>query len=61
MQSNFDAMQTTTNIPECMMIQQLQQATSHDDHLQQCKDYVIRGWPENEDQIPQDMQTYLTF
>ena len=29
------------------MIQQLQQATSQDDHLQQFKDYIIRGWPEN--------------
>ena len=29
MQLNTDAIQTTTNIPECTTIQQLHQATSH--------------------------------
>ena len=29
-----DAIQTATNIPECMSIPQLQQATTQDDHLQ---------------------------
>ena len=61
MQLNVDTIQTTTNIPGCMMIQQLQQAISQDNYLQQLKDYFIRGWPENRDQIPQDMQTYWTF
>ena len=50
MQLNVDAIQTTTNIPDCMMIQQSQQATSQDNHLQQqFTDYIIRGWPENKD------------
>ena len=44
-----------------MMIQQLQQATSQDNHLQKLKDYIIRGLTENKDQIPQDMQTYWIF
>ena len=57
MQLNVDVIQAIMNIPDCMMIQQLQQATSQDDHLQQCKDY-IRDWPENKDQTPQHMQTY---
>ena len=57
----IDVIQTTTNIPDCMTVQQLQQATSQDHHLQQLKDYIIRGWPENKDQIPQDIQTYWTF
>ena len=55
MQLNVDAIHTTTNISDCMMIQQLQQATLQDNHLQQLKDYIIRGWPQNKDQIPQDM------
>ena len=58
---NIDTIQTMTNIPDCMTIQQLQQGTSQDDHLQQLKCYIIRGWPENKDQIPQDMQTYWKF
>ena len=44
-----------------MMIHQLQPANSQDDHQQQFKNYIIKGWPENKDQIPQDMQTYWTF
>ena len=54
MQLNVDTKQTTTNIPDCMMIKQLQQATSQDDHLQQLNEYIIRGMPENKDQLSQD-------
>ena len=53
MQLNIDATQTITNIPDCMTIQQLQQTNSQHDHIQQLKDYILRGWPENKDQIPQ--------
>ena len=49
MQLNADAIQTTTNITDCMKTQKLQQATSQDDNLQQLKDYIIKGWPENKD------------
>ena len=58
MQLNMDAIQTTTNIPDCMAIQELQQANSQDEHLQQLKEHIIKGWPENKDQIPQDMTMY---
>ena len=37
MELNIDATETTRNIPDCMIIQQLQQATPQDDHLQQLK------------------------
>ena len=57
MQLIIDAIQTTTNIPDCITIQQLHQATLQDNHLQQLEKYIIRGWPENKDQIPQDMHT----
>ena len=55
MQLNVATIQTTTNIPDCMMIQQLQDAMSQDDHLQQLKADIIRGWPENKGQILQDL------
>ena len=55
MQLNIDTIQTMTNIPDCMTIWQLQQATSQDDHLHKLKDYIIRGWPESKDLMPQDM------
>ena len=46
MKVKVDAMLTVTNILECISIQQLQQATSQDDHLQCLKGYIIIGWPE---------------
>ena len=55
MQLNIDAIHTATNIPDCMMMQQLQQATTQDEHLQQLKEHIIRGWPEDKDKIPQDL------
>ena len=58
---NIDAKQATTNIPECMTVHELQQATPQDEHLQHPKDHIIKGWPESRDQIPQDMRTYQMF
>ena len=61
MQFNIDTIQATTNIPDCMTIHELQQAKSQDEHLLCLKEHIIQGWPENRDQIPQDMRTYWTF
>ena len=44
-----------------MTIQELQQATSQDQHLQQFKEHIIRGWPDHRDQVPQGMRTYWSF
>ena len=43
MQLNIDVIQTMMNIPYSMTVQQLQQATSQDDHLQYLKCYIIRA------------------
>ena len=61
MQLNSNAIQATTNIPDCMTIQELQQAILQDDLLQDLQEHIIRGWPEHKDQIPQDMRMYWTF
>ena len=53
--------QTTTNIPNCMTIHKLQFRTSQGEHLQCLKEYIIKGWPENRDQMPQDTRTYWMF
>ena len=60
MEPNINAIQTTTNIPDCMTIQELQQATSQDEHLQLHQEH-IRGRPEYRDQIPHSMRGYWTF
>ena len=58
MQLTINAIQTTTNIPDCMAIEELQQATSQDEHLHHHQEYTIRCFPEH---LPQDMRTYWTF
>ena len=44
-----------------MIIHELQQTTLQDEHLQCLTEHIIKGWPENSDQIPQDMRTYWTL
>ena len=61
MQLNIDTTQTTTNIPDCMKLHELQCTASEDERLQYLIEDILQGWPENRDQIPQDMRTYWTF
>ena len=44
-----------------MTVQELQEAMSQDQHHQCLIEYVIQGWPENKNQLPQDIRTYWTF
>ena len=50
-QVNIDTMQTTTNIPGCKTIQELQQAMSHNEHLQELREHITKDCSENKDQI----------
>ena len=34
----------------------IQQATAHDEHLQQLKGYIIAGWPRIKEQVQQDIR-----
>ena len=61
MQVNINTIQTTTNIPECRMIHELQQATLQDNHLKQLKEHIIRGMQDNKDHIEQNLRLYWTF
>ena len=58
---SINAIQSTTNILECMKIHYLQEATSQDHHLQHIIEYIILGWPDSKTQLPQDIRTYWTF
>ena len=51
MDVRVDAIQTSMNVPECMSIQQIQQATAQVGHLQWLKGYIITGWPESKDPL----------
>ena len=49
------------NIPEYMTVNELEDATYQDQHLQQLMEYIIPGWPDNKDQLPLDIRTYWMF
>ena len=48
---SIDAVHTSTDVPACMSIQEIQGAMQRDVHLQQLKEYIINGWPESRNQI----------
>ena len=60
-QVNIDTVETAINIPECMMIHELQHKTAIDIHLQKLKEYIIKGWPENIDNVTKNLRSYWTF
>ena len=56
-----DAIQASMNVLGCMLVQQIQQATVQDEHLQQLKGFIIAGWQENKEQVHQDIRAYWSF
>ena len=60
MDIRVDAIQASTNVPECMSIQQIQHATAQDEHLQQLKGFIIAGWPESKEQVHKDIRAYCS-
>ena len=61
MQVNINATETATSILECMMIHVLQHEMALDSHLKQLKECIIKGWPKNKDNIPQNLRPHWTF
>ena len=58
---SINTLHTAKNIPQCMTLHKLQQATSQDHHIQCLKECIMQGWPEGRDKIPQYIRTYWTF
>ena len=58
---NINTIETTTNIPKCMVICKPQKQTSQDNHLQQLREQIIKAWPQNKDHIAQIFRLYWTF
>ena len=61
MDLRVDAIQSTTDIPECISILQIQQATAQDEHLQCLKNTIITGWPSTKDQLNIDIRPYWSY
>ena len=43
MDVQVDALQSTTDMLECVSMAEIQQASAQDDHLQQLKSFIIAG------------------
>ena len=56
-----DAIQSMTNVPDCMSISQIQQATMQDGHLQRLKYNITLGWPTTKDQLHLDIKPYWSY
>ena len=57
----LDAIQSMTDIPECVSILQIQQTTAQGEHLQCLKNIIITGWPNMKDQLHIDIRPYWSY
>ena len=57
----MDAIQTMTDMPECVSMAEIQQASSLNNHLQQLKGIIISGWPDSRDELHTDLQPYWSY
>ena len=56
-----DIIQTTTNMPECLSMTDLQQASSQDSHIQKLKHFIITGWPNSKDEVSEELKPYWSY
>ena len=61
MDIRVDAIQSATDIPECISILQVQQTMAQDEHLQCLKNIVITGWLSTKNQIHIDIRPYWSY
>ena len=61
MDIQVDAMQAATDMPECISMAEIQQASSLDNHLQQLIGIIITGWPDSRDELHADLQPYWSY
>ena len=57
----MDVIQTMTDMPECVSMAEIQQASSLDNHLQQLKGIIISGWPDSRDELCTELQPYWSY
>ena len=54
-------MQSLVDMPECISIKEIQQASSQDVHFQQLKTFIIAGWPHTKDELHTDIRLYWLY
>ena len=55
------AIQSVTDILECVSISQIQQASAQDDHLLCLKSFIIAGWPSAKEELHIDLKPYWSY
>ena len=61
MDIRVDAIQSKTDVPECMSILQIQQPMAQDGYLQWLKNNIISGWPATKDQLHLNIRPYWSY
>ena len=61
MDIRIDTIQSMTDIPQCMSMSQIQQASTQDDHFQCLKCFIITGWPSMKDELHADLKPYWLY
>ena len=61
MDVQVDAIQSSVDMLECISIEEIQHASSQDDHLQQLKKFIIAGWPHNKDELHTNIRPYWPY
>ena len=61
MDIKVDAVQIITDVPECMSMWEIQQATIQGEHLQWLKSLIITGRPDTKDQLHHNIRPYWSF
>ena len=56
MDIRIDTIQNVTDIPECISIKKIQQASTQDEHLQHPNSSIIAGWPSTRDELHSDLR-----
>ena len=52
---HLDVIQSSADMPECISMAEIQQASSQDQHLQQLTKFIIAGWPDTKDELHDDI------
>ena len=61
MDIRVDAIQSATDMLECISMAEIQQASAQDDHLQHLKSFIIAGWPDTKDELYADLNPYWSY
>ena len=61
MDVRVDTIQSMTDMPECISMGEIQQASVQDNHLQHLKSFIIAGWPDTKDELHADLRPYWLY